>query len=46
MAAGETVMVVEVCVKPTGLISSGLFSTELYQYRIVPVRADLPTIQS
>ena len=46
MVAGETVMVVEVCVNPAGLISSGLFSTPLYQYRIVPVRADLPTIQS
>ena len=46
MTDGETVMVVEVCVKPGGLISSRLFSTELYQYRIVPVRADLPAIQS
>ena len=46
MTGGETVMVVEVCVKPGGLILDRFLSMKLYQYRIVPVRADLPTIQS
>ncbi len=49
MVAGEEIVVVEVCVKvlPAAMLSGGMMSaaglpSELYQYRIVPVRDAMP----